>query len=83
MAYYVGPMLPTPPPGRFVIAMLLALTAAAAEVEAKPAAPAPADTRLVAGDLLRIEVFDHPDLAISVWVPASGVITYPLIGEVR
>ena len=39
--------------------------------------------RLAPGDLLKIEVYDHLDLTMQVRIPDSGVINYPLIGEVR
>lgn len=35
------------------------------------------------GDLVRIEVFDNPDLAVTVRVPLSGSVTLPLIGRVE
>ena len=35
---------------------------------------------LFPGDLLRIEVYGHPDLATEAHVPASGEIAFPLIG---
>jgi polysaccharide export outer membrane protein len=48
-----------------------------------PAAGLPKDYALYPGDLLKIEVFDNPDLTTTMRVPAEGVITFPLIGEVR
>lgn len=57
-----------------------------------PPAPAPSATvettndpayRLFVGDMLRIEVHDNPDLFRWIRVPASGVVTYPLIGDVN
>ncbi len=47
------------------------------------AAALPKDYALYPGDLLRIEVFDNLDLTTTLRVPAEGVITFPLIGEVR
>jgi polysaccharide export outer membrane protein len=35
------------------------------------------------GDLMKVEVFDHPDLSIQVHIPANGRITFPLIGDVE
>lgn len=40
------------------------------------------DTLLGPGDILKISVFEQPDLALEVRVSESGTITYPLIGEV-
>lgn len=42
-----------------------------------------ADTLLGPGDVLRISVFEQPDLSLEVRVSESGTITYPLIGEVK
>lgn len=44
---------------------------------------APADYRLGAGDDIRIQVFQNPDLAIETRVPETGVISYPLVGNVK
>jgi polysaccharide export outer membrane protein len=40
------------------------------------------DYRLGAGDTIKIVVFQNPDFTIEVRVSESGVISYPLIGEV-
>lgn len=40
------------------------------------------DYPLGAGDTIRIQVFQNPDLAIETRVSENGVITYPLIGSV-
>ncbi|WP_048811689.1 polysaccharide export protein EpsE [Methylobacillus flagellatus] len=44
---------------------------------------ADSDIVLGPGDVLRISVFEQPDLSLEVRVSESGTITYPLIGEVR
>ena len=41
-----------------------------------------ADYSLGAGDIIKITVFDYPDLTTETRVTDSGVITFPLIGEV-
>lgn len=41
------------------------------------------DYKLGAGDLIRIVVFQNPDLTLDTRVTESGAITYPLIGTVR
>jgi polysaccharide biosynthesis/export protein len=51
-----------------------------------PAVPAPerqGDYLLGAGDAIRIQVFQNPDLTLETRVPEGGAITYPLIGSVR
>jgi polysaccharide export outer membrane protein len=42
-----------------------------------------ADVPVGAGDVLRISVYEHPDLSLETRVSEAGSITYPLIGEVR
>ena len=51
-------------------------------VDNKVANP-PKDYELYPGDLIKISVFDNPDLETNIRVPAEGVITFPLIGEVK
>lgn len=41
------------------------------------------DYRLGAGDAIRIQVFQNPDLTLESRVSESGTITYPLIGTVQ
>lgn len=40
------------------------------------------DYRLAAGDGIRINVFQNPDLTVETRVSESGIVTYPLIGAV-
>lgn len=48
------------------------------------ASPAPAaDYVLGPRDVIKITVYDHPDLASTVRVSEDGKITFPLLGEVR
>ena len=44
---------------------------------------AESDILLGPGDILRVSVFEQPDLSLEVRVSESGTITYPLIGEVK
>jgi polysaccharide export outer membrane protein len=51
---------------------------------AQPASPAPnkTDYTLGAGDTIRIQVFQNPDLSVEARVSESGTISFPLIGAV-
>jgi polysaccharide export outer membrane protein len=62
-----------------MLLVALAIPAIAAE---SPPAPA-ADYPLGAGDLLKVTVFDHPELASELRVSEAGAITFPLLGEVK
>ena len=59
-----------------LIAALLAFTGLAAQAQAKP------DYPLGAGDAIKVQVFQNPDLTIETRVSENGTITYPLIGSV-
>lgn len=41
------------------------------------------DYVLAAGDAIRVQVFQNPDLTLDTRITESGVISYPLIGAVR
>jgi polysaccharide export outer membrane protein len=41
------------------------------------------DYTLGAGDAIRVQVFQNPELTLETRVPESGVISYPLIGAVK
>ena len=70
-------------------AMLFALPQADAQAQAKPgvakpAAPADADqSRIGAGDTIRITVYQSPDLSLETRVNEGGAISYPLLGRVQ
>jgi polysaccharide export outer membrane protein len=68
-----------------VAALLLALAAVAASLATTPAlAQAPAsDLRLGAGDAIRVQVFQNPDLGVDARVSETGFISFPLIGPVH
>lgn len=60
----------------------------AAAQTASPQAPTDAvaaakDYRLGAGDVIRINVFQNPDLSLETRVSESGVISFPLLGPVK
>jgi polysaccharide export outer membrane protein len=47
------------------------------------AADAPANYQIGAGDVIRIAVFQNPDLTLETRVAESGTISFPLLGTVR
>jgi len=52
--------------------------------EAAPAEPArSADYVLGAGDVIKVTVFQSPDLTLETRIPESGMVTYPLLGAVK
>jgi polysaccharide export outer membrane protein len=67
---------------RILVAILLvAIAIPALAVDTSPAHAA--DYSLGAGDLLKITVFDHPELLNELRVSEDGSITFPLLGEVK
>ena len=57
--------------------LVLPFVAAAANAAAAP------DYPIGAGDLVRISVFNHPELSADARVSQGGSITFPLIGEIK
>ncbi len=55
----------------------------ATSAAAVAASVAPAEYRLGTGDVLRVTVFQNPDLTLETRVSEAGVISYPLLGSVR
>jgi polysaccharide export outer membrane protein len=54
------------------------------QAPAVPAAPAVANEyRLGAGDVVRISVFQNPDLTLETRVTEAGIVSYPLLGTIR
>lgn len=68
-----------------LLAAALGLSAlgAQAQTTAAPAATASTEYRLGAGDVVRILVYQNPDLTLETRVSESGVISFPLLGYVR
>lgn len=64
---------------RWLLTLALALFVTAAAAQAN----SPADYTLGAGDAIRIQVFQNPDLTLDTRVSENGVVTYPLIGSVE
>ena len=62
-------------------ASLLAQPAAAQS--AAPAANAAAEYRLGSGDVIRINVYQNPDLTLETRVTEAGIVSYPLLGTIR
>jgi polysaccharide export outer membrane protein len=54
-----------------------------AGASATGATSAPAEYRLGGGDVIRISVFQNPDLTLESRVSEAGVISYPLLGIIR
>ncbi len=46
-------------------------------------ASAPAEYRLGAGDVLRLSVYQNPDLLLETRVSEAGIVSYPLLGNIR
>lgn len=72
-----------------LFAVALGLTALGVQAQpaavAKPAAPVAAtpEYRLGAGDVIRIVVYQNPDLTLETRVSETGVVSFPLLGNVR
>ena len=68
-------------------ALVLAIGVGMAGVDAvaQPSTPtaAAAEYRLGSGDVVRINVYQNPDLAIETRVTAAGLISYPLLGSIK
>jgi polysaccharide biosynthesis/export protein len=64
-------------------ASLLWLALAWLALQPARAAEAPANYQIGAGDVVRIAVFQSPDLSLETRVAENGVISYPLLGSVK
>jgi polysaccharide export outer membrane protein len=74
--------------GLAVAASAFAGAVAPVAAQSTPAAPdaaiaAAKDYRLGAGDVIRISVFQNPDLTLETRVSESGVISFPLLGPIK
>jgi polysaccharide export outer membrane protein len=69
----------------FIAALLAAvlLLGPAAHAQPAPAGAAPTEYRLGSGDVVRISVFQNPDLTLETRVTEAGIVSYPLLGNVR
>lgn len=71
---------------RLFLAATLGLAAIGATAQAATptsAAAASPEYRLGAGDVIRIVVYQNPDLTLETRVSESGVVSFPLLGNVR
>ena len=71
------------------VAVVTGLSAPAASAQTASAqtagtpTPAPAEYRLGAGDVVRINVYQLPDLSLEARLSEAGVISYPLLGSIK
>lgn len=56
---------------------------ARAQAPAGAASGATAEYRLGAGDVIRISVYQNPDLTLETRVAESGLVSFPLLGNIR
>ena len=63
--------------------LLAGVQPAYAQAQAQPQAGAPNEYRLGSGDVVRISVFQNPELTLETRVTEAGLISYPLLGNVR
>ncbi len=68
---------------RRIIGFLVLLWFMGLGLFARAADGVPDEYRLGAGDIVRIQVFQNPDLTLETRVSEGGGITYPLIGSVQ
>jgi polysaccharide export outer membrane protein len=74
---------------RFLILLALCISPWLANAQQRDAAAAPQslqqrdDYVVGAGDVIRVQVFQNPDLTVEARVSESGVISYPLLGALR
>ncbi len=62
------------------LAAVAALTASSAVAYAQDKL---ADYRLGAGDSIKVQVYQSPDLTLEARVSESGIINYPLVGRIN
>jgi polysaccharide biosynthesis/export protein len=66
-----------------VLAVSLPAWAQAPAAAATPSALATNEYRLGSGDVVRISVFQNPDLTLETRITEAGLVSYPLLGSVR
>jgi polysaccharide export outer membrane protein len=65
-----------------IIALLLVLVVLAISSKAHSQTPGPVDYPLGPGDVIKIQVFQAPDLTVEARITESGVVSYPLLGAI-
>jgi len=65
------------------LALSFALGSAVAQTAPAASTTASAEYRLGSGDVLRISVYQNPDLTLETRVSEAGVLSFPLLGIVR
>jgi polysaccharide export outer membrane protein len=69
---------------QLLLAAVLGLSVLGAQAQTGTApAAASAEYRLGAGDVVRVVVYQNPDLTLETRVSETGVVSYPLLGNVR
>ncbi|WP_349742864.1 polysaccharide export protein EpsE [Roseateles cavernae] len=63
--------------------LLGAIAPASAQTSAAAPATATAEYRLGSGDVLRISVYQNPDLTLETRVSEAGVLSFPLLGTIK
>lgn len=66
-----------------VSALVMLGQPAQAQQSAPTGAAAPQEYRLGSGDVVRIAVFQNPDLTLETRITEAGLVSYPLLGSVR
>jgi polysaccharide export outer membrane protein len=66
--------------GAFTVSLTVAAPAATSSAANSATT---ADYRLGSGDVLRISVYQNPDLTLETRVSESGIVSYPLLGNIR
>lgn len=66
-----------------VAGLLGAVAPASAQTSAAAPATATAEYRLGSGDVLRISVYQNPDLTLETRVSEAGVLSFPLLGTIK
>jgi polysaccharide export outer membrane protein len=66
-----------------LLAALVAGVTSVAPVSAQTSAAAPNEYRLGPGDVVRVTVYQNPDLTLEARIGEGGVVSYPLLGSVR
>jgi len=67
----------------FFLAASLPAWAQAPATAAGSAAPVATEYRLGSGDVVRISVFQNPDLTLETRITEAGLVSYPLLGSIR